>query len=182
MQKSHLFTRSIALYNIEHERMASSQYMIAIYVCPCTVECGKIIIHNRRYGGHSYIIACASDCRYAVASYAEFEAGMCRGGQPCDGTSGAPWGCCRMDIKGARLSWSPSAAKSWGRSHLREPRHSRLSRGHESHCRGDTLYSSIVLIALLFVFWVHRHPISDAINTRTAQCERLRDINTANCS
>lgn len=100
----------------------------------------------------------------------------------CDGTSGAPWGCCRMDIKGARLSWSPSAAKSWGRSHLREPRHSRLSRGHESHCRGDTLYSSIVLIALLFVFWVHRYPISGAINTRTAQCERLRDINTANCS
>lgn len=138
-------------------------------VWSCIAEYGKIIIH-----GQSTTAFILLHVHRTVGMRAHLTRNLmqvCRAGRSCDAS-----GILKLlsnRHKGALLSWSPSAAKSWGRSHLREPQHSRLSRGHESHCKWDTLFLDCANRPSLRL--VDTYPIFDAINTRTIQYEHSCD-------
>jgi len=100
---------------------------------------------------------------------------VCHAGRSCDASGTLELLSNRH--KGALLSWSPSAAKSWGWSYLREPRHSRLSRSHESHCKWDTLFLDCANRPSLRL--ADTYPIFDVINTRTVEYEHPCNTNTA---
>lgn len=138
------------------------------------MEYGKIAIHSQSTKVFILRHVHRTAVRYASASYAEFDSGMPGRTIACDASSGTSELLSNRH-KGAPLYHDPLQLPNPEDDPIYESLDTRRCLVAMKAIVEGTLYSSIVLIALLFVLQLRTK--LDAINTRIVQYGHLRDIN-----